>query len=211
LRVWKPRALWGFAADREAAPAGATARLRSVGAAVAQVADPPARIVRAYLMYVILVVVILIGQMGNLPFFSGSPPGNVKNALHTPANVTADFKCGQPAYALCPSPWIGPSPTKDASAFKFPFWRFQWPGSYEGTSAKPKALISQEPPIVTKETAYPITFTWDFLAAAGSLVLFASIAAFIVMAIRGAPISLFFPTYGRTRRRLALPNRSIAA
>src|SRR5439155_19900308 len=40
LRVWKPRALWGFAADREAAPAGATARLRSVGAAVAQVADP---------------------------------------------------------------------------------------------------------------------------------------------------------------------------
>src|SRR5207253_8708009 len=75
LRVWKPRALWGFAADRVAAPPGATPRLRSVGAAVAQVVDPPGRVVRAYMMYVILVVVILIGQMGNLPFFSGSPAG----------------------------------------------------------------------------------------------------------------------------------------
>jgi glycolate permease/lactate permease len=209
LRVWKPKTLWGFAADR-APVAGAAPRFRSVGAAVAQVADPPARIARAYMMYVILVVVILIGQMGNLPFFSGSPPGNVKNALHTPANITADLKCGQPNYALCPNPWIGPSPVKDAGAFKFPFWRFQWPGSYDGTSAKPKALISQEPPIVSKEAAYPITFTWDFLSAAGSLVLFASIVAFIVMATRGAPLRLFFTTYGRTLRQLALPIMTIA-
>ncbi len=185
LRVWKPRTLWGFAADRDAAAAGGTARLRSVGAAVAQAVDPPGRIVRAYMMYVILVVVILIGQMGNLPFFSGSPPGNVKNALHTPANITADFKCGQPAYKLCPNPWIGPSPTKDAGAFKFPFWRFQWPGSYSGTSAKPKPEIFQEPKIVTKSTPYPVTFTWDFLSA-------------------------FFTTYGRTLRQLALPIMTIA-
>jgi L-lactate permease len=209
LRVWKPKTLWGFAADRAAAP-GAVPGLRSVGAAVAQIADPPARIVRAYMMYVILVVVILIGQMGNLPFFSGSPPGNVKNALHTPANITADLKCGQPGYALCPNPWIGPSPAKDAGAFKFPFWRFQWPGSYEGTSAKPKPLITQEPPIVKKSTPYSITFTWDFLAAAGSLVLYASIIAFIVMAIRGARLGLFFATYGRTVRQLALPIMTIA-
>jgi lactate permease len=210
LRVWKPRALWDFAADRKVAPVRATPGFRSVGAAVAQVADPPARVVRAYMMYVILVVVILIGQMGNLPFFSGSPPGNVKNALHTPANITADFKCGQPLYKLCPNPWVGPSPAVDAGAFKFPFWRFQWPGSYSGTSAKPKALISQEPPIVKTSTPYPITFTWDFLSAAGSLVLFASIVAFIVMAIRGAPLRLFFTTYGRTLRQLALPIMTIA-
>ncbi|HXN01855.1 MAG TPA: L-lactate permease [Candidatus Dormibacteraeota bacterium] len=210
LRVWKPKTLWGFAADRVGAPVGATPRFRSVGAAVAQVVDSPGRIARAYMMYVILVVVILIGQMGNLPFFSGSPPGNVKNALHTPANITADLKCGQPTFALCPNPWFGPSPTKDAGAFKFPFWRFQWPGSYSGTSAKPKPLISQEPQIVTKSTPYPITFTWDFLSAAGSLVLFAAIIAFIVMAIRGAPLRLFFATYGRTLRQLALPIMTIA-
>ena len=210
LRVWKPKTLWGFAADRVGAPVGATPRFRSVGAAVAQVVDSPGRIARAYMMYVILVVVILIGQMGNLPFFSGSPPGNVKNALHTPANITADLKCGQPGFALCPNPWFGPSPTKDAGAFKFPFWRFQWPGSYSGTSAKPKPLISQEPQIVTKSTPYPITFTWDFLSAAGSLVLFAAIIAFIVMAIRGAPLRLFFATYGRTLRQLALPIMTIA-
>ena len=210
LRVWRPKTLWGFAADRVGAPVGATPRFRSVGAAVAQVVDSPGRIARAYMMYVILVVVILIGQMGNLPFFSGSPPGNVKNALHTPANITADLKCGQPGFALCPNPWFGPSPTKDAGAFKFPFWRFQWPGSYTGTSAKPKPLISQEPQIVTKSTPYPITFTWDFLSAAGSLVLFAAIIAFIVMAIRGAPLRLFFATYGRTLRQLALPIMTIA-
>jgi len=148
--------------------------------------------------------------MGNLPFFSGTPPGNVKNALHTPANITADFKCGQPAYKLCPNPWIGPSATIDAGAFKFPFWRFQWPGSYSGTSAKPKPEIFQEKPIVTKSTPYPVTFTWDFLSAAGSLVLFASVIAFIVMAIRGAPVGLFFTTYGRTLRQLALPIMTIA-
>jgi lactate permease len=210
LRVWKPRALWGFAADRMAAPAGATPGFRSVGAAVAQVVDPPSRIARAYMMYVILVVVILIGQMGNLPFFSGSPPGNPKNALHTPANITADLKCGQPLFKLCPNPWIGPSPAVDAGAFKFPFWRFQWPGSYTGTSAKPKPEIFQEPPIVAKSTAYPVTFTWDFLSAAGSLVLYACIIAFIVMAIRGTPLRLFFMTYGRTLRQLALPIMTIA-
>src|SRR5256884_1907693 len=127
-----------------------------------------------------------------------------------PANITADLKCGQPAFALCPNPWIGPSPAKDAGALKFRFWRFECPFSYEGTSAKPKPLISQEPTIVTKSTPYPITFTWDFLSAAGSLVLFASIVAFIVMAIRGAPLSLFFTTYGRTLRQLALPIMTIA-
>src|SRR3989442_2155011 len=133
-----------------------------------------------------------MGQRGTLPFFSGSPPGNVKNALHTPANITADFKCGQPNYALCPNPWIGPNPTKDAGAFKFPFWRFQWPGSYSRTSAKPKPQIFPEPQIVTKTTAYPITFTWDFLAAARSLVLFASSIALIVIAIPGAHLGPFF-------------------
>ena len=140
----------------------------------------------------------------------GSPAGNPKNALHTPANITADLKCGQPAFKLCPNPWIGPSPAKDAGAFKFPFWRFQWPGSYSGTSAKPVPLITQEPQIVTKSTPYPITFTWDFLSAAGSLVLFAAIIAFIVMAIRGAPWRLFFTTYGRTLRQLRLPILTIA-
>ncbi len=40
--------------------------------------------------------------------------------------------------------------------------------------------------------------------------LFASIVAFIVMAIRGAPLRLFFTTYGRTLRQLALPIMTIA-
>src|SRR2546425_6644810 len=78
LRAWKPKTLRGFAADREAAPAGTAPRFRRVGAAVAPVADSPAPIARPYLMYVILVVVILIGPLGHLPFLSRSPPGNGK-------------------------------------------------------------------------------------------------------------------------------------
>ena len=211
LRFWRPRELWGFADDHfvraSAIPGG---RPRSLGAAVAQVVDPPGRIARAYLMYVILVVVILIGQMGNLPFFSGSPPGNPKNALHTPANLTADLKCGLPKFALCPKPWIGPSPTENAQAFKFPYWSFQWPGSYTGTSAKPKPEISREAPVASKSTPYPLTFNWDFLAAAGSLVLYAGIVAFIVMKLFGSRVP-FFGTYGRTLRQLALPIFTIAS
>ena len=210
LRFWHPREIWGFAGDRlQPAPAIAGGRPRSLGAAVAQVVDPPGRVARAYLMYVILVVVILIGQMGNLPFFSGSPAGNPKNALQTPANITADLKCGQPMFKLCPNPWIGPAPTKDANAFKFPYWSFQWPGSYTGTSAKPKPEITREPPLVKKSTPYPLTFNWDFLVAAGSLVLYACIIAFIVMKVRGSPVR-FFGTYGRTLRQLALPIITIA-
>jgi L-lactate permease len=183
----------------------------SGSAAAETIVDSPGRIVRAYSMYVILVAVILVGQMGNLPGISGSPPGNPKNAVLAPANITADLKCGQPTNKLCPAPWVGPSATKDPQAFKFPFWSFQWPGSYETKAGKPSPLIFRDPPISGKKAAaYPLTFNWDFLAAAGSLVLYAAIAAFIVMAARGTPVSTFFATYGRTLRQLALPIVTIA-
>ena len=210
LRVWRPSEIWRFEHERAGA-AGARAPIpRGVGAAVAQVVDPPARIARAFLMYVVLVVVILVGQMGNLPFFSGSPPNDPKTALHPPANVTADFKCGAPLFKLCPAPWLGPTVTKAPQAFKFPYWSFQWPGSYTTVKGKPSPQIFREPPIVSKSTAYPLTFNWDFLAAAGSLVLYASIIAFLLMAARGTPIGVFFRTYGRTLRQLQRPIVTIA-
>src|SRR3989442_9173896 len=109
------------------------------------------------MMYIILVVVILIGQMGNLPFFSGSPAGNVKNALHTPANVTADFKCGQPAYKLCPNPWFGPNPTQDAGAFKFPFWRFHWPRHSPSAPPQPHPQTFPDPPLLAQLPPHPVT------------------------------------------------------
>jgi L-lactate permease len=207
LRSWRPKEIWGFPSDR--APAR-PAVARSLGAAVAQVTDPPRRVAGAYSMYVILVVVILIGQMGNLPFFSGHPPNDPKTALHTPANITADTKCGDVGFKLCPQPWIGPDPAKDRQAFKFPVWNFFWPGSSEVVNGKRQSLIFREPPIVNKSTAYDLSFKWDFLAAAGSLVLFASIVAYLVMLARGARAGIFFATYGRTLRQLALPIATIA-
>src|SRR5207248_115411 len=185
-------------------PARAVASGRSLDAA-----DPPSRIVRAFSMYLVLVVVILIGQMGNLPWWSGHPVGDVKTALGTPANVTADLKCGTPAFALCKQPWIGPDPTKDREAFKFPDWNFLWPGTYDIKKGQPVSQIFREKPIVSKSTAYPLAFDWNFLAAAGSLVLYACLVAFLLMRIAGSRLN-FFTVYGRTIRQLALPIATIA-
>jgi lactate permease len=203
LRVWRPRDVWQFA--HETPSSSVRGGLGSPFDAI----DSPARIVRAFTMYVVLVVVILVGQMGNLPWWAGKPVGDPKTALNPPVNVTADFNCGAPAYKLCPQPWAGPDPAKDRQAFKFPVWNFFWPGTYEIVKGKPVSVVFQEKPIVSKETAYTNPFKWDFLAAAGSLVLYAAIVAYVVMLLAGAKIN-FFGVYARTVRQLALPVVTIA-
>jgi len=209
LRFWRPKEIWLFA--HETAPASSAAAPRRVmgGSSPFDATDPPARIARAYAMYLVLVVVILIGQMGNLPWWSGHPVGDPKSALHAPANITADLKCGTPGFLLCPTPWIGPSPTKDRQAFKFPDWNFLWPGTYEIKNGKPVSLIFREKPIVSKSTEYPLAFDWNFLAAAGSLVLYAGVVAYLIMVLAGARLN-FFAVYRRTVRQLALPIATIA-
>ena len=160
-------------------------------------------------MYIVLVIVILVGQMGNLPFFSGHPVGDPKTALHTPANITADLKCGAPGYTLCPQPWIGPDPKQDRQAFKFPDWNFLWPGTYQITKGQPVSLIYREKPIATKSEAYALAFDWNFLGAAGSLVLYACLIAFLLMRVNGSRLN-FFTVYGKTLRQLALPIATIS-
>jgi len=228
LRFWRPAEVWLFSHETAAAPvaprrvqgaAGPPAKADLPGEAAAigmapvkprDVVDSPGRIARAYAMYVVLVVVILVGQMGNLPFWSGHPVNDPKTALHTPANITADLNCGAPAFKLCPLPWFGPDPAKDRQAFKFPVWNFFWPGTYElNSKGAPVSVVFQEKPIVPKETAYVNTFKWDFLAAAGSLVLYADIIAFLLMLAMGARLN-FFMVYARTVRQLALPIVTIA-
>ena len=227
LRFWRPAEIWLFSHETAAAPAGPRrvmgaaeppreADLPGQAAATAapkkdrDVIDSTSRIVRAYAMYVVLVVVILVGQMGNLPFWAGHPVNDPKTALATPANITADLNCGAPGFKLCPQPWFGPDPAKDRQAFKFPVWNFFWPGTYElNAKGAPVSVVFQEKPIVTKETAYVNTFKWDFLAAAGSLVLYADIIAFLLMLLMGARLN-FFMVYARTVRQLALPIVTIA-
>ena len=223
LRVWRPRDTWQFEGEPATAvpsaeprrvmggsdlPAGGVADTPDTRAS-RDVIDSPSRIARAYAMYLVLVIVILIGQMGNLPWWSGHPVGDVKTALPAPANITADLKCGTPAFALCKLPWIGPDPAKDRQAFKFPDWNFLWPGTYDIQKGQPVSLINREKPIVSKSTPYPLAFDWNFLAAAGSLVLYACIVAFLLMLLAGARLN-FFTVYARTIRQLALPIATIA-
>src|SRR5256885_1497817 len=194
LRVWRPKDTWQFAGEPPIAASATSPRPAMGGSdlpgrgaadtpdtrASRDVIDSPSRIARAYAMYLVLVIVILIGQMGNLPWWSGHPVGDVKTALPAPANITADLKCGTPAFALCKLPWIGPDPAKDRQAFKFPDWNFLWPGTYDIQKGQPVSLINREKPIVSKSTPYPLAFDWNFLAAAGSLVLYACIVAFLL-------------------------------
>jgi len=213
LRVWRPREVYRFDGEAAGSPRSDLSP-RPVGGGATPHDDrgmTGARVGAAYAMYAVLVVVILIGQMGNLPGLSGHPIGDAKTSLQPPVNVTADFRCGQPAYKLCPLPWVGPDPAKDRQAFKFPVWDFYWPGSYDVQNGKPVSQITREKPVVAKSTEYPLTFRWDFLVAAGSLVLYAGLIAFLVMLVRGRlrPVDLFV-VYGRTLRQLALPIVTIA-
>src|SRR5690348_10720809 len=225
LRFWRPAEVWRFAHEPDAVVAPFAGQPRRVAggasdlpadAVVARSASPvdvidsPGRIARAFGMYVVLVVVILIGQMGNLPFWSGHPVNDPKTALHAPLNITADLKCGMPAFALCPQPWLGPLATKDRQALKFPYWSFFWPGTYDlNSKGQPVSNVTGEPPIAKKDAPYNNPYNWDFLAAAGSLVLYASIVAFVIMRLAGAKIN-FFMVYARTLRQLALPVATIA-
>ena len=209
LRVWKPAQTFRFQ-DESASSApmaqprpvmGAASDLPGEAAATRAAAQKPASPLAAYFMYVVLVVVILVGQMGNLP-------GLTK--LTTPTNITADLKCGTPAFKLCPTPWFGPTATADRQAFKFPDWNFFWPGTYT-TNAKgaPVSLVEREKPIVSKPTAYLNPFDWNFLVAAGSLVFYACIVAWLVMVVRRRRVN-FFKVYAQTLRQLALPIVTIA-
>ncbi len=223
LRYWRPAQVYRFEHEPAVATPGASGRVAGAmtvepdlpGVAAAKgkpdagVQAPPNRVWWAFGMYVVLVVVILIGQMGNLPFWSGHPVGDPKTALAAPLNITADFKCGTPLFKLCPQPWIGPDPTKDRQAFKFPDWNFLWPGTYEIAKGQPVSLIYREKPIVSKSTAYPLAFDWNFLAAAGSLVLYAGLVAFLLMRARRIQVN-FLTVYKKTLRQLALPIVTIA-
>lgn len=220
LRFWRPAEVWDFGMAEGARAAkprpvmGASSDLPGEAAIPTRtspldVIDPPSRVLRAYSMYIVLVIVILVGQMGNLPWWSGHPVGDPKSALASPANITSDLKCGTPLWKLCPQPWFGPSPTKDRQAFKFPDWNFLWPGTYQIVKDQPVSLIFREKPIVSKSTAYPLAFDWNFLAAAGSLVLYAGIVAYLLMLLAGAKLN-FFTVYARTVRQLALPIVTIA-
>src|SRR5437773_1668077 len=110
LRVWRPRETWQFEGEPATAVPSAEPRRVMGGSdlpargvadtpdtrASRDVIDSPSRIARAYAMYLVLVIVILIGQMGNLPWWSGHPVGDVKTALPAPANITADLSAARP-------------------------------------------------------------------------------------------------------------------
>jgi glycolate permease/lactate permease len=183
LRVWRPKG--------EAAPA----------ASGRDASDSPGRVVRAFATYGILVAVVLIGQVGNFGSIRRLPP---------PVNVTALLRCGQPGNAMCPDPWVGRPAAADPQGFRFPVWEFQWPGSYRMVEGRPAPVIRRLPPVATSPSPYPLTFRFDFLASAGTLVLLAALVAFAVMRLRGVPGRAWGQAWRATVRQLRLPVVTIA-
>lgn len=172
-----------------------------VNAPVETTIDPAGRVWRAYATYGILVVVVLIGQSGN---FAGM--GQVK----PPANITALLRCGQAGFRLCPEPWVGPTAAEAPQSFRFPVWDFNWPGAFQMVDGKPMPLVQRESPVVAQTTPYALTYRLDFLAAAGTLVLIATLIAFIPMLASGAGASILGVAFGKTVTQLRLPIVTIA-
>jgi glycolate permease/lactate permease len=169
--------------------------------AVETTRDPASRVWRAYLTYGILVIVVLIGQSGNFAGMSQVKP---------PANVTALLRCGQAGFKLCPDPWVGPPAAEAPQSFRFPVWDFNWPGAYQNVDGKIVALVQRESPVVAQSTPYPLTYRLDFLAAAGTLVLIATLIAFIPMLMAGDSVSILGVAFGKTVTQLKLPIVTIA-
>ncbi len=163
--------------------------------------DARRRVIRAYSTYGILVATVLVGQSGN---FAGM------SRVRPPANVTALLKCGQGGNQLCPDPWVGAPAKTSPQSFRFPVWEFSWPGVYALAGGTPIPLVQREPPVVAKSSPYPLTFRLDFLAAAGTLVLLASLFAFIPMFVCRVPASALPRTVRKTARQLLLPVVTIA-
>jgi glycolate permease/lactate permease len=190
LRVWRPREEYVGGA-RTDPPGSAEARC-----------DPPSRVVRAYATYAILVLVVLVGQIGN---FAGL------RDVRPPINVTAMLRCGQAGNRLCPEPWIGFDAARDPQGFRFPVWDFHWPGAYRlSVDGRPEPLVRREPPTVPASAPYPLTYRLDFLATAGTLVLLAAAVAFVPMLVCGVPARAFGSTFLQTLRQLRLPVVTIA-
>jgi hypothetical protein len=116
--------------------------------------------------------VVLAGQIGNFAGLSNLEP---------PLNLTALLRCGQGGNRLCPEPWVGENVAADPQGFRLPVWEFSWPGAYQLEEGRPSALVRREPPIVATSSPYPLTYRLDFLATAGTLVLFAALVAFVPM------------------------------
>jgi len=89
-------------------------------------------------------------------------------------------------------------------------WETPWPGSYAMVDGRAAPLVHRETPIVPQSSPYPLSYRLDVLTSAGTLVLFASGVAFLVMMAFGAPPAAFGITFARTLRQLKLPIVTIA-
>lgn len=188
LRFWKPAETWRFPKERAGAPtAAAAAGGRGPGA----MARRGMGVARAWSPYVVLVVVVLVAKLDNVVF------GLTKH--HLGGFNPTFFLSGLDTTATTPRPYAFWPMKGVNTTFTFPTWGIKWPGLHN--------VMLRQPPIVAKASPYPAIFSWDFLAAAGSVVLIAAIIAAVVL---GVGPGRMVRVYARTLRQMAFPFVTIA-
>ncbi len=188
LRFWKPAEVWRFAHEKGAPASPRTVAGRGPGAMGARRMGT----FRAWLPYLVLSVVVIISRLDTIVF------GITKKHIQTfnPTWFLNGIDSSTP-----PKPYFWTETMKNfGNTFTFPQWRINWPGLNN--------LVLREPPIVSREAPYAAVFNWDFLAAAGTVVLIAAIISALVLGVGPARM---VRVYGRTLRQMAFPFVTIAS
>ena len=189
LKVWQPRREFRSARRRTPPSPRRPTRRRALA--------------RAYGTYGILIVVVLIGQIGN---FAGL------STLKPPLNVTALLRCGQVGYRAVPRPVGRAERGRRPAGASFPGLGVPLARRLPARRrAGPTALVQREPPVVAASSPYPLTYRLDFLAAAGTLVFVAALRRLRPdVAGRCAARACWDRHSPRTLRQLRLPIVTIA-
>ena len=70
---------------------------------------------------------------------------------------------------------------------------------------KPMARVQRTTPVVAQTSPYPLTYRLDFLATAGTLVMFATLFAYLSMLAAGANVNILGIAISKTFKQLRLP------
>ena len=155
---------------------------------------------RAYATYGILVVTVLIGQVGN---FAGMSQLQAAGQRHGVAALRPDRQSRS-----APSRGSAQPASVDPQGFRFPVWEFSWPGAYQhGRRQAGAAACSAKRRSWRRPRPIALTYRLDFLAAAGTLVLFATFIAFIPMVAAGARPGILGVAFGKTVGAIAAADR----
>ena len=128
--------------------------------------------------------------------------------LQPPANVTMFLRCGQIGNRLCPEPWVGQTGGGRSAGLPLPGVGVQLAGRLPRCRRQAgRRACSATRRSSRRPSPYPLTYRLDFLATAGTLVLFATFIALIPMLAAGAKPGILGVAFRKTVGAAAAADR----